>query len=249
MSKTKEVAKVAQNQLPAAYMDGNADGVDTSAVGGVPYIKFLNIKSPTYAELTALLPGAKEPDPVLVRPVPEPPLLLSPLKLHVMYANQVWAQLDENTGDPIEVQSVRPEWGSQKNLREIIEAVVFAYSGERVIPARITFKGGLCTGAAAAAKTLKMAAKPDWFSYSDAHKATANISAAFARFTATFTVSQRTARTTGRKYYVSDARILPTTEAEYSLFVQEMSKPESIASLRAVVANYQRRVAFLQQAM
>ena len=249
MSKTKELVKNETAALPASIVDGNADAVDTSAVGGVPYITFLNTKSPRYAELTAALPGAKEPDPVLVRPIPEPPLLMSPLKLHLMYASQFWAELDQDTGDPVEVQSVRPEWGSQQHLKEIIETVVIAYHGERVIPARMTFKRAMCVGAAAAAKTLKLAATPEWFAYSDAHAATANIASGFARFTTTFAVTRKTARSTGRAYYQADARIAPTTQAEYAIFVNEMRKTDSLASLRACVDSYKRRVGVLTAAM
>jgi hypothetical protein len=230
---------------PSTSMVPAAPGVDvdTSRVGGTPFATFISAKSPRFPELAAAIPGLKEPQVVLIRPQPQRPIRLDPFKVHLITARQFWVESEEDHS-LIRVQYNRPEKYSAE-LKETIEAVVLAYAGNKVFPARVTFKTTKCVGAAVAAKTLKLAASASWADEGPEYAATLQLPMPWARFTATFTCTQQTARFSGRKYWLSNATITPTSESDAATVAAAFKDEEVQATYNAVLASFNRRVAEL----
>lgn len=228
----------------AETMPSTEVGVDTSKVGGVPYVVFTSTKSPRYPELALMIPGLKEPDVVLIQPAPMPPIRLSPFRAFLVAAREYWATIQED-GEVTRVVRTRPDpWDA--SLKQVIEAAVIVHNGEKLVPARATFKTYKCSGAALAAKALKLASSPEWAGFSDAHAATLQLPAPYMRFTATFRMVAGTAKT-GRKYYRADASIIPTTVAEAKLLKAAQDSPEWLSQAKAVSDSLARRIMQMEE--
>lgn len=222
----------------------HSTAIDTSRIGGVPYIAFVSAKSPRFAEWAAAISDLKEPDALLLRPTPYPPVRLSPFNLHFLAGTQFWVESDDE-GNLVRVSEVEDR--ADDSLKECVEAVVLAYLNGGIVPSRVSFRTTKCPAAKTLAHTLKVAATPEWGTFSEQHASTLAIPEPALRFVGTIISAPRTSRG-GRRYYQSSARVRPTSGAELKTLAGVVSDKGFREALETVYGSYEHRLEQLREA-
>lgn len=239
-----EIAKPASGNPLAQFAPkqaGMTNYSDTS--GGSPYVGFASPKSPKWDTLKAAIPTLKDGDPYYNDPK-QGPILLAPLRYHLIQYAQYWAKLDENN-KPVRVLAEDPRnWGHE--CKEHVETVILAFIGDRVVPTVATFRSVKAGGVTEGIKALKLAATPDWAKKSPEHKSSMAVAEAFGRFVVTVETFTETAKGTGRKMVKAKSTVKPVTPAEAKLLLDSANTPEFAKEYKAATELFARRLKVLQ---
>lgn len=208
------------------------------------FAMFFDRRSGMSPRLTAAIRDLQDGDPVLVLPEPELPIRLQPLRFSLFAAFGYFADVDQ-AGTILSAGHEKTE----KLNREHVEAVVFIYLPERLVPARMTFKTTKCQAAHKAIAALKLAAEPGWAKLSPEHGTSMMAPYPWSRFSVSVRTSTRTSRTSGFKYVAADADIRPTGVTEWKLIGDSLKCPGFVQELRVAVKGYDRRLEEVKRAM
>jgi hypothetical protein len=218
--------------------------VNTDQVGGTPYVTFFSPKSPKAGDYKLIMPSVKEPDPIMVPAAPYTPFMLSRFDYFLVAAKQVWLDAEDD-GAINRVSYVVRDDGFMEN----IEAVLIVLHDGRMFPARATFRTTKCNGPRVSCKALKLADNNDgsWAKQSAAHAATLQIPFVWGRFVSNLTCQQRTAKQSGRKYFLSQVTIKPTTPDQVSALAAALKNDGFKRDMAAVVAAFESRLSHLAE--
>jgi hypothetical protein len=235
LAKKSLVATNDSPTLPAPSFDVTESGDYTKT----PYVFFASSKSPQWAALKASIPDVNEMDAVLSLPEPEEPVVLRPFRCFLLAAKQFWGEFNES-GELLSASMEKDE-----SFVETIETVLLVQVGQRLIPARCTFRRGMCPAIHTLTRAVKLASSPEWGEKSPEHAATLSIGSSNLRFVATIRSHKRTSKTSGRAYNFAEASIKPTSAADGQMLSR--CNEEHAALVVAVGESFQRRVAEVEQ--
>lgn len=244
MSKSKSLASETlpvpvTSQLPALPAAPEC-AVSPYSSGGVPFIRFASHKSPKWAELSAALPGLHEGDPILCFPEPDDPVKLAPMKFFLWSARGYFAELSESDGEILDASWV--EDSLRPALKEAVDSVILVFVGDRIIPARCTWRTTKCPAVKLAVKARDRAASPEWGKTGPDYAASLAIDQPFARFTTTVSVVERTGGK-GRKYQLANGKISPASVGDYAVLKAMFADPDQRKLFDRIVEGYDRRLA------
>lgn len=235
---SKELAKAGQ-----AYLQPT---VNVTPKDAQPYVVFLSEKN---SKFTQIVQGAKDatvPDPILI--AGDNFTRLQPLKCHFVKAEQLWVERTRDSkATALSVLSSRPSSYKEPQKEEILAALL-VYTPSGLVPATATFRKGLSKGAAVASRELSTVADKDglreWVKKSDDHRAAAQITFPFARFTATIKTQMEPSKSGGDPFPGSTTTCRPTSAADWGQ-LQAFFEKYGFDSLDAIVAVHDARVAEL----
>lgn len=165
-----------------------------------------------------------------------------PLKYHILQAKQLWTITDD-AANVLEV-SLEPQSYKSK-FQEHYEVVLLVYTEGGLVPATSRLRGTKANAAKVPVREVQLAAKPDWVKTSPAHKLAAVWPEPWARFTATTTTQKRTAKTTGRPFYLANTTVAPvsaTDNEQLKAFFEDSNNKKLLADVFSV---YNSKVADL----
>ncbi len=236
-----ETALVPVGGLPAVFdapPDDMAGGGKRSA-----YVTFASQKSPSWGKLAAAVPGLQEPQPVLIRPDPYPPVALTPFRFHLIAAKQYWVRMND-AGDLIEVTRDRPE--GETKLIEFIETLALVHHGGGLTAARVTFKRGMSGAAKTAVASLKLAATPEWGKLSPEHEASLSFPKPFGRFVVEVTAGKRVSLSSGYKYGFAGAAVSAAGPDEWVSIQRYFANEDTKQEFDTAYKGYERRISELE---
>lgn len=213
----------------------------------LPYVVFASKMGENYADMAAVIPGLKPPQPVLV--INGSYKALNPLKFFLLGGQQFWVERKEGK-DILSASADDPGYKSDK--REEIHAAILVFTADGLVPATVTFKSGGCRGVAKSLKTLAQMSNTDpkrgptiseWIALSADHKAAATIQLPPLRFTTVITAELKTAKNSGRDYVLTSGTVAPVTAAEAKAAQDFLANPEKAKEFQAVMDNLTNRVA------
>jgi hypothetical protein len=247
MAKTSLVGRAAANPSNLPAVAGTVGGYvpavpetpdNVSGPGGsTPYVVFASTRGKSWANAAVACPGLKESDPVLIRPAPDAPVLLSPFRFFYVAGFEYHASRDAN-GKLTAVSPTR-----SKDLHTEVEALLLVFTPDGLVPARCTFKRGCTPAAQLAAEMKRKAESPEWGKLSPDHAASLQIPIPFGRFVVTASTGLKLAKTGGKRYPVTEGRVAPTGRAEAEELVNLFADDAGKAAYEAVLNSYNRTVA------
>lgn len=223
--------------------------VASRAIG--PYVVFAQPKATEqWTSLARAIPGLKDGDPCLVRPDPEKPVLLQPLRFTMMACTQYWLQTDPKKQgaridgvNPSLVQKPRSD-GPYSWLENVFAAaIVYVPVDGKVVavPATVGFKTVKCPAALSLKLAIEEAEKPEWAEQSMAHKAAFQAFAKpWLRVVAAVNLTPRSG--TGNPYVAARSVCAPAGPEEYRATRELMASEDGMKSLRGLKEHYLGRL-------
>jgi hypothetical protein len=124
---------------------------------------------------------------------------------------------------------------------EHIEALVIVDAGDRLIPAKASFRKAQWLVGKAAIDGLQMAMDPAFPSKGDAYKVAAQFPAPFGRVVVTASVQRRVSKTSGKPYFACDGTVTPSSVTDLQKLVSSMKDDAFIAAGDAAKKAYVAR--------
>ena len=187
-----------------------------------PYVWFAHPLSPNdrFGRVSALVPGLKESDPVLILPEPAAPLKLDPFRFMLIDAVSYFGTV---TGDWKLHQAwydrPEPKIVGGKRVDEYAEALIFAFTRDGVYPATVRFKGAKLPALKAAVSALTECQTPEWVGKSPDHAVSVQAPRPYLRFTCSVSFRKRVVKSgemEGKPYYASVGEIKPASAADWA---------------------------------
>lgn len=230
--------------LPAVFGGSTELAVGSPVFTGTPYVSFVSVKAPAFAQLQLALPDLDDGDPVMIRPQPSKPVRLSPFRFYLIQAFQHFSVVD--TQGTILRTTLDPEKAKvatqQGKYVEHIETVVLACLPDGLVPARCTFKSTKANAAHRAVEARRMAETEEWAKQGPEYKASLVCPMPWARFTTTVQLKAGTSKSTGYRYVAANGRITPSGAGDWTQLGEFFKEKENIALSEAVAEAFQSRV-------
>ncbi len=193
------------------------------------------------AELKQQVPGLSDGDAVLIGDG-DTPRKLSPITYFLLSIYQFWCvKGGESEGyAPVRVWETKPgeDETEDRRVSECVTAALLILDGGRLIPATARFADGMTQGVAKSIKFAREdAADASWAQASPDHAASMAIPQPNLRFKTELTWKPKKSRG-GFTYFVSAARIIPTSAGDATLLGGLMKDPDSKEALEAVQSSF-----------
>lgn len=216
----------------------------------VPYVVFAQPKATEqWTELSRTVQGIQDGDQILVRPDPEKPVRLQPMRFTMAACKQYWVQKDPG-GARVGVSAEQKPRTERWNEEVLAACIVYVQDGGSLeaVPASCVFKTTKCPAALAVSKQVEVASKPEWADESPAHKmAFAALAKPYLRVVGTVSVGRRTAAS-GFGYVTARAVVAPAGPAEWKALKDLVESSAGMQSLRDLSAHYKQRLQELKLA-
>lgn len=229
---TKADAGMLANYAPPAAV------VPESKGGGAPYVGFVSSKSPNFASLITDLGGVK-PEGTPYLGVNGKNVVLSPFRFLIFTGFRSWVSRD-NTNKLTGVSFEQPT--GKTALRDNVEAVIWVFSGDTVIPSVTSLRSAKADAATKGLIAVAEAGTASWGEKSPDHKASLIIPQPFARVTVTAHPYNDTAKS-GFAFSGFRPTITPTSAGDFQILTKAMKDPQFQALHEAAMAEYNRRIA------
>lgn len=206
----------------------------------IPYVIFAQPKSTdSWNRILAQFPKAREGDPFLLMPQPQPIVELNPFRYYLLAAQQYWAK--ENTIGKVlwtcfDADAVTSE------LRQYIDTCIMVeLPTEEFIIARCAFKQTKVPAVSQALRTLKIAKEPEWLDMSPEHAQTSQIPDPRFRFISDVRMVDKISAE-DRPYVTAEVTIEPTSLKQFRAILEFISAQETIEAMDAIKESYERRI-------
>jgi hypothetical protein len=250
-SKSNEMIPVESNPgagLPAGYGGGNIT-VSSPIYQSSPYVQFISTKGQAFAEVARRIPDLQDSDPVLLRGADTPPVRLNPLRFHLIAAFQHFSVVDsmgQIVKSTLDVDSARED-RAYKWLEHIESVILVCLGDGGLCPARCTFKTTKTNAAHTAIAALNQAGNPDeWAKQGPDYRASLPAPYAWARFTATVTLTRGTAKGSGFKFAAAKSFITPTGLADWQALAAAFQDEGFKRIAKPVMSRHNERVAVIK---
>lgn len=233
---------VSMNSLPESL--GTAIIPDVAPLHSLTaYVSFVSLKSPAFQKVAPYFPHLKEGEPVLFTP-DDAPIRLDPFRFILAHAKAHYSEID-GEGKIVRTSFSRDEAAKDKTLQEHVEAMILVIIGEKLVPARCTFKGTKVKAGWIAISALEIAKEGDkWSKISPDHKASLVVPDPRVRYSTTVTMSfGNVSRSSGHKYTVASGFAKPTTAPDWQLLATFLPREDFRAAADAVFAAWKDRLA------
>ena len=248
LAKSRELIPVESNPgagLPVGY-DGGGITVSSPIYQASPYVQFISAKGQTFSEVARRIPDLQDSDPVLIRGADAPPVRLNPMRFHLIAAFQHFSVVDsvgQIVKSTLDVDFARGD--KVEKWLEHVESVIIVCLGDgSVCPARCTFKTTKTNAIHTAIAALNQATDHDeWAKQGPDYRASLAAPHAWARFTATVTLTRGTAKGSGYKYAAAKSFITPTGLADWEALAAAFQDVAFKRVADAVMTRHNARIA------
>jgi hypothetical protein len=214
------------------------------AGGGAPYpyIGFVSNKSPNYADLITALGGVK-PEGTPYIGVNGKCQTIEPFRFFLFTSFRAWVSRDQ-TNKLTGVSLTQPV--GKSNLRDNVEAVVWAFHNGTIIPAVVSFRAAKTDPVVKGDEAIREAMTPGFAAKSPDHKLAMAIPQEFARVVITATHYADTSKK-GFAYSGLRHAIAPTTVGDWRILEAALTNPTFIEQHQAALDEYMNRVKAIQE--
>ncbi len=210
---------------------------------GTSYAVFAHPRSPSWATLSAAIPGLKEADVVIVRPKPLPPVKVDSPRFFLLKAKQFWAKFDNN-GAMVKAWAEKPAGRTDDVIDTIVMLLLPDGSAE---PARMRFKTTKSGPAKVAAAAKEACQEPEWGETSASHKAALAAPYPWMRVVTSVTTKPRTSRGSGNAYVQAEGTAHPATPNDWLALEAFFKREDYEDVLDGLTAAHNDRLAEIEE--
>ncbi len=213
-----------------------------------PYVSFVSVKSEAFATKVAMhYPDLQDGWPLLFCGG-DKPIKLDPMKFLLVHMQVHWSSADSN-GEIVK-SILDPELVDPKNrdVKENLETVLLIYEGNRLVPARCTFRSTKTRAGWIAKQTLDYA-KDDatWAKLSPEHQASLAVKDARFRFyTQVKLAFGNVSKSNGFKYTIAGGIPKVTTLEDWKLIKASFEDPAFRKTLDHCISQFQERMTYVR---
>lgn len=210
---------------PLATMPGMGSGFDSvqspeQEVYG-NYVAIMHTGKGKWSDVAPKIPGLTDGDAVLFRD--GEPEKISPLVFFLMDIFQYW-NVKNSDHKPRKTWLAKPESDTFEGSKiiESLSVAILLLKGSELIPATFRVEKAMCRGMYAAKDAVQLAQSPEWAKQSPDHAATLSIAQPNLRYKTELTWRKKPGRG-GFAYFISSAKIHPTTIGDGALFAKSQA--------------------------